>query len=350
MTSARIRVYPAGMRLARRGCRQLLALAALTTVAGGCSAKPAQFDVRDPASPLRLVATIALPDVRGRIDHMALDAKSGHLFVAELGNGSVDDVDLKSRTVSGRISGLHEPQGVAWLPAQDEIAVASGDGTLRFYRASDRQEAARIALGDDADNLRVDRRNGNLVVGYGSGALGVVDPSAHRLVRSVKLPAHPEAFELLGSRVVVNVPDAHAIVLADIDTGQIVTTLGTGARFANYPMASDAGGSRVAVAFRLPRSVAILDAASGKTEASASICGDADDIYFRSSQLIVTCGSGGVELLDGPGLQRRVTVATQRGARTGLFDPATGRLYIAIPAGAEPAAIWVLAFDRPAHV
>jgi hypothetical protein len=93
------------MRLACRGCRQLLALAALATVGGGCSAKPAQFDLRDSASPLRLAAAIALPDVRGRIDHMAFDTKSDHLFVAELGNGSVDDVDLKSGTIAGRIAG-----------------------------------------------------------------------------------------------------------------------------------------------------------------------------------------------------------------------------------------------------
>lgn len=344
MTSARVPVYAPRMRLACRGCRQLLVLAALATVGGGCSAKPAQFDLRDSASPLRLAAAIALPDVSGRIDHMAFDTKSDHLFVAELGNGSVDDVDLKSGTIAGRIAGLHEPQGVAWLPARDEVAVACGDGTLRFFRASDRQEISRIALGDDADNLRVDKRNGNLVVGYGSGALGVVDPSTHRLIRSLKLPAHPEAFELLGSRVFVNVPDAHAIVLGDIDAGRIVTTLGTGARFANYPMASDESGSRVAVAFRLPSSVGILDAGSGNIQATASICRDADDIYFRSAQLVVICGSGAVELLDSHDLRHAVTVSTQRGARTGLFDPATGRLYLAVPAGTKPAAIWILSF------
>jgi hypothetical protein len=47
--------------------------------------------------PLQLEAKIPLGDVRGRIDHMAIDLSRQRLFVAELGNDSVGIVDLRSR-------------------------------------------------------------------------------------------------------------------------------------------------------------------------------------------------------------------------------------------------------------
>ena len=60
------------------------ALVSLTMLTG--SVMPARS--ADPA-PLQLEAKILLGDVRGRIDHMAVDLKRQRLFVAELGNDSV---------------------------------------------------------------------------------------------------------------------------------------------------------------------------------------------------------------------------------------------------------------------
>lgn len=312
--------------------------------ATACSACAQTFDPRDPRSPLHLIRTIELPNVKGRIDHMALDATDNHLFIAELGNGSVDDVDLNSGKVVGRISGLHEPQGVAWLPAHNEIAVACGDGTVHFYRGTDREEVARISLGDDADNERVDTRNGNLVVGFGSGALAIIDPSSHQVIRTLKLPAHPEAFELIGSRAFVNVPDAHAIIVGDLDQARLIRKVKTGLRLGNYPMASNRNGSGLAVAFRFPNSLSIIDARTGLIVASSSSCGDADDLYFRSRQLVVVCGSGAVELADVDQPNRSLTIKTKHGARTGLLDRVSDQLFVAVPADQSSASLWEFAF------
>jgi len=314
--------------------------------ATSCSANAQAIDPRDPRSPLHLTRTIELKNVRGRIDHLALDPRNNRLFIAELGNDTVDEVDLTSGTVMGRISGLREPQGVAWLPAQDEIAVASGDGSVRFYRQSDRQEVARISLGDDADNVRIDPRNQNLVVGYGSGGLAVIEPKTHRLVRQLHLPGHPEAFAILGSRVFVNVPDAHEIVICDLDQGRIIKSLATGVHFGNYPMAEDIRGSRIGVAFRVPSVLSVIDAKSGATRNSATICGDADDLFFRDQSVVIVCGEGVVEIVDDAG-HRSVRVATRKGARTGLIDFDRNRLFVAVPAHEDPVAIWELSFQSP---
>src|SRR5438270_13896039 len=47
------------------------------------------------APPLKLVQTISLPNVKGRLDHMAVDIKGKRLFVAGLENGTGEVVDRK---------------------------------------------------------------------------------------------------------------------------------------------------------------------------------------------------------------------------------------------------------------
>src|SRR3954452_11030225 len=90
------------------------------------------------APPLLLEATIPLDHTAGRIDHMAIDLKRGRLFVAELGNGTLDAVDLGSRRVLYRVEGLREPQGVGYSPGVDLVAVASaGDGSVRLFEGQD---------------------------------------------------------------------------------------------------------------------------------------------------------------------------------------------------------------------
>lgn len=275
---------------------------------------------------------------------MALNANGNHLFVAENGNGTVDDVDLATGKVVGRVTHLHEPQGVASLPAQQELAVTTGDGLVTFYRASNLQEVATINLGTDADNVRIDGRNGHLVVGYGSGGLAVIDPADHRVIGRVHLPAHPEAFEIIGAKAFVNLPGAHQIAIADLDQGRIDRAWGTGLLFGNYPMAADATASRIAVAFRTPGTLSTFDTHSGATILSSPICGDGDDLYFRRGQVVIVCGTGAVELVDDTSQHASVLITTKKGARTGLLDLTSGHLFVAVPEREGPAAIWELSF------
>ena len=45
-------------------------------------------------APLEPVATIPMPGVKGRIDHFAIDVKAHRLFVAALGNDTVEVLDV----------------------------------------------------------------------------------------------------------------------------------------------------------------------------------------------------------------------------------------------------------------
>ena len=69
---------------------------------------------------LTLKEKISLGAVEGRIDHMAFDPARKRLFVAELGNNSVGVVDLQGHRLERRLTGLAEPQGVAFVPGAED--------------------------------------------------------------------------------------------------------------------------------------------------------------------------------------------------------------------------------------
>jgi YVTN family beta-propeller protein len=299
--------------------------------------------------PLVLEAKIPLGPVKGRIDHMAVDPDRGLLFVAELGNDSVSIVDPALRKVVDRIGKLDEPQGVAWHAATRTLYVANGgDGSLRLFDASGLAPAGRIELGSDADNIRLDRWRDRVVVGYGKGALAVIDPASRRKIAELPLPAHPESFQFdeTGARVFANLPDAGQIAGLDVATGRTVMPLETAGANGNFAMALDSERHRLIVAFRNPARLVSFDTASGRRQASGATCHDVDDLFVdaKRHRLYVSCGEGAIDVfaLDGPALAGAARIPTVAGARTSLFVPTSDRLYLAVRAsGREPAAIWV---------
>jgi len=147
-------------------------------------------------------------------------------------------VDLAAGKVLSRISGLSEPQGVAYLPSSDSVFVANaGDGSVRVLRGEDLSPIGRIELGDDADNVRVDTARKRVLVGYGKGALAVIDPVTLSKTADIRLKAHPEGFQIdeTGTEVFGNVPGANEIVVADLAAGStqsLPTGTGSSSSFA----------------------------------------------------------------------------------------------------------------------
>lgn len=318
-------------------------LLALTLAAGSAGAVEAQ--------PFVLEATIPLESTGGRIDHMAVDLRRQRLYVAELGNGTVDAIDLAARKVIGRIKGLKEPQGVGYSPKADLVVVASaGDGSVRFYRGEDLAPAGMLPLGEDADNVRIDERSGAVVVGYGSGGLAVIDPATRSKVADIRLPAHPEGFQLdpARNRAFVNVPDAREIAVVDLAAARTLASWRVPGGLGNFPMAYDAIGMEVAIVTRSPPELIVLDAAQGQAKARKPACGDPDDVFFdrRRRRLYVSCGSGEVSAWQQNGADYRPLQPTRTGggARTSLFVPELDRLFVAERAGlmGSHAAILVL--------
>jgi YVTN family beta-propeller protein len=317
---------------------------------GVVSVAACSMSIAQQSAPLAIEAKIPLGLVKGRIDHLAIDIAHQRLFVAELGNDSVGVVDLATRAVARTVTGLDEPQGIAYMPATDVLYVANGgDGSLRSFQGADLTPGQAIELGEDADNVRIDDDRQQIYVGYGSGVLAVIDAKTGKRIADITLKAHPESFQLdaSASRIYVNLPDAHEIGVIDRKTKQQVASWSTEELHANFPLAIDETGQRLLTVFRRPAILAALKLSDGTRLAALSTCGDADDVFGDAKRGLVylSCGEGYVDILRSGDVKysRVARVKTVVGARTALFVPALDRLYLAVRATTEePAAIWIL--------
>jgi DNA-binding beta-propeller fold protein YncE len=329
----------------RRGFIALVWAAVATIVIAGGAAGGEGEEVPT----LQLEAKIPLGDVRGRIDHMAVDLARQRLFIATLGHDSLAVVDLKAQRLDRIIGALPEPQGVGFDPATDTLYVANaGDGSVRLFKGADLSPAGRIELGSDADNVRVDSKAGRVFIGHGDGALAVIDADSQKTIASASLNAHPESFQLDANmdRIFVNVPNAGSIDFVDRTSGKKIASWPTANRGANFAMALDQTRQRVLVAFRRPAELGVFSAADGSLVASLRSCNDIDDIFVDSKRdrIYISCGEGFVDVLAAEGSSHRSIgrVATAVGARTALFVPELDRLLLAVAAKfTTAAAIWV---------
>src|SRR6516164_1713956 len=291
---------------------------------------------------------IPLGEVRGRIDHLAVDLGRNRLFVAELENDTVAVIDLDAYKVRQVISGLNKPQGLGYHAATDTLYVAKGgDGTAAIFRGDDYREIVRIPLGADADNVRVDAVGNRVYMAYGNGALAVIDPTSRSKVADIELKAHPESFQVdhRTARIFVNDPANQAIVVVDRVAGEAVASWPTGSG-SNFPMALNDKAGHFVVAFRNPAKLGAFSMRDGAPVANVDLCGDADDMFLdaKRGRVYVSCGEGYLDIFDTRenGYRRINHIATISGARTSLFVPELDVLFIAARATpSEPAAIWV---------
>lgn len=290
--------------------------------------------------PLGLEQTIVVSGVKGRFDHLAVDLKTKRLFVAAAENNSLEVVDLAASKHLQSLTGMAKPCGVIFLPQSNRILVAnSDDATVKIFDAATLKLVKTLYSLLDADNLRVEPGSGLVYVGYGSGALGVLDQKLVTMDRSYKMPGHPESFqfEANGTRVFVNVPTAKGIAVLDRAKRKAIEKWPLTGFEENFPMALDESQSRLFIGCRKPARLVVLDSQNGKPVADVPIARDTDDLFWdaKRNRIYLSCGEGFVDCVQqsaGDKYERKATVESAEGARTSLFSPDLDRFYLAVPA------------------
>ncbi len=304
------------------------------------------------AQPFRLVATIPLDNVRGRIDHFGIDLKGERLFMSALGNDTVEGFDLKTNRRLRTITGLHEPQGNTYAPHANKLYVANADdGAVRIFDGTTYKLLRVLHFSSDADDTRYDSETRRVYVGYGEGAVAAIDTADDKVLGEIKLPAHPEAYEVEkgGGRIFINVPNAHEIAVADWGSKRIIAHWRTEGYAANFPMAFDAPDHRLFVVTRRPAQFLAYDSDTGRLVAHLPAVGDADDVWYEAQRhrIYITGGEGYVDVLEqrDPYHYAQIEkIPTAPGARTSFFSPELSRLYVAVPRrGGERAELRVYA-------
>jgi len=290
---------------------------------------------------LREVSRIALSGVEGRIDHLSADVAAKRVFVAALGNQTVEVLDVDAGKVVTTLKGFKEPQGILAVPGSTHLLVTNAGA--EYGSVLDRisfTQIAQIPLPEDSDNVRYDSSTRYAWIGAGSGrasALVALDTATDKVVKQIPLRGHPESFQLenRGPRIFVNVPTAGIIEVIDRDTGKVLADWSVSAA-ANFPMALDEESQRLFVGTRSPARLLVYEITTGKTIASLDTVGDTDDVFYDADthHVYVSGGEGLVyvyrqETADRYSLIEKIT--TRKGARTSLFVPDWRLLFVALP-------------------
>jgi len=290
-------------------------------------------------STTKLITSIPLPGVTGRIDHLAFNNKQGVVYVAALGNNTLEVVDLKTKKTIHSIKGLHEPQGIAFIPGSNSLFVANGDnGECDVFNAATYQKISSVSLAGDADNVRYDSDGKKIYVGYGNGGIAIVDANTFRLIKEIKLPGHPESFQLdkIAKKIYVNVPDVRQIDVIDLGKNEVTDQWKLTQAAANFPMSVDEINHRLFVGCRHSPTLLVIDTQTGKTIASFPIDGDTDDLFYNKAtkEIYVSCGDGFVDVFKQSNANSYTSngkITTHPGARTSLFVGDLNELIVASP-------------------
>ena len=289
---------------------------------------------------LRLEKVIDLPGVEGRVDHLTADFDWKRVYIAAVANGTVEVVDLRQGRRVGEIKGLKEPQGLLYMPINNNLYVATGgDGMVRSYYGTTLVPLNSISLGDDADNLRWDHQSNSVMVGYGDGAIAFLNLNlAGKAKAEVRLPAHPESFQVSGngSGFFANLPRVQSVAyisLVPLAVSAMWRNLGA---LANFPMAVDPGSDRIFIACRMPARLLALDTKTGTVVERIETVGDADDLLYDESRgrIYVIGGEGFIDVQSvakNGKLSSIDHILTAPGARTGMFVPGWNKVLVAAP-------------------
>ena len=276
---------------------------------------------------LQLRKNIQLPNVKGRIDHLDINLKEQIIYVAALGNNSLEVVDLKNGKVVHSISGLDEPQGVCYIPQNHEIFVANGGtGDCYFFNASSFDKTGTIHLSSDADDVRYDSINSKIYVGYGKGGIAVIDANSHKLLGDIKLPAHPEGFQIDNTTniILVNVPDKNMTGVIDLKLLKLMNRWTFDSPTANFPIIIDPKQQFAFIGHRHPAKLIVLNERTGKEISTNNMVSDVDDLYFdnEKKRIYISGGGGFINIFQQEGIdvfKQIANIPTRKGARTSLY-------------------------------
>jgi DNA-binding beta-propeller fold protein YncE len=310
--------------------------------------------------PLRLVQTIPMPNVKGRIDHMDVDVKGKRLFVAGLENGSVEVIDLGAGKWSRSIPGFKKTQGIAYIPSLNKMFVASGDdGMLRVFRGDNLELLDSIKLELGPNRVTYDPHKSILYVGYGGkdagqnyGEVGIIDAKTDKHLGDVKVDAHPSEILLdtWGKTLYVFVSASSKIQVVDTQKREVVSTWPVSSQ-RNGDGALDEKTHRLLMGTRTPPQMVAMDSVTGKEVANLPTVDGMDGVYFNAGQKRIYVSGGRdndvgyifvYQQKDADHYEVIGKIPTKPGAGTSFWSPELKRYYVAAPAhDNEQAAILV---------
>ena len=316
-------------------------------------ARPATLDAAEAGGPLTPVADVPLPGGPTRFDYQAVDEAHGHLVVAHLGDDAVLVLRLADGGLVKRLTGIPRPRGVA--TGAGRIFVTSAPDRLVVVDAATLEVVARVATGGAPDGVAWDPAHQVVAVSdQGDGAVSLLAGAGGGARRQVRLG--PETGNVVHDAArgrfwvtVAGTRPADVLVSLDPVSGA------TGARFdlpgcrGAHGLSLHPDGRSALVACEVNGALLRVDLATGALVAARA--GGRPDVLAVDpgrGWLYVAAEHGDLAIFDlwEPGLALVGRQRVGEAAHTVAVDPASHRVFLPLQAG--PGGRPLLRIMRPA--
>ena len=310
-------------------------------------------------APLQLERMVELPGISGDMDHLAIDASRGRLFVAAEDNGTLRVIDLKRGKPARTIRGFHTPHSILFLPDRQELIVTDGSNSVKVLDSDTFRVKKEIATMPGADSIVMDGPahllyavSGGKDVSMTRSAIAAIDTQADALKTEIPIDAaHVEAMVLehSGPRLFVNVTDKNYLAVVDRTKGSVIGQWPVKEAQQNAPLAFDEENHRLFIVCRQPGTLVIASSDDGQTVASFPTGARADEVVFDPThrRIYVAAGEGKIypyEVIDANHYNPLTPVTSATGAKTALLSPDARELYVAVSPGEGKVGAKVLMF------
>ncbi len=268
----------------------------------------------------------------GGWDYLTVDSETHRLFVPRSTHTMVIDAD--SGKVLGDIPGQTTAQGVAIVPnvGRGFITDGGGGGGIVIFDLKTYAVLGRIPSMPDSDGIIYDATLKRVLAVSGDGnALMTfkpdIDPRGGKIDPPIELGGAPEFLASDGTgKVYINLEDKDVVAVVDLHSRKVI------ARWPVAPggMTMDGKSHRLFIGCRKPQKMIVMNADTGKVEASLPIGAGVDATKAMAGKAFASCRDGSLTAAAEKTGKFEVeqVVKTPEGARTMGVDETSQQIYL----------------------
>lgn len=285
--------------------------------------------------PLKQVQDLPLQGGATRLDYQTFDPAAKRLYIAHLGDGTVEAVDLDRQAVAGTIMGTASVHGVTAAPDRDLLlAAASGTNEVALIDTNTLKETGRVKSGDTPDGIAYDPAQAKAYVSNEHDhAETVIDLGTGQARAPIEIggEAGNTVYDPADGKVYVNVQDRSQLLAIDPATDSVTNRITVSGCESNHGLYVDGASQLAFIACEDNARLLVLDLRTGQVTARFDTGGTPDVLDYDKGlhRLYVASESGVVSIFDEK--DRALTpVASAKladHAHTVAVDQATHRVY-----------------------
>jgi DNA-binding beta-propeller fold protein YncE len=163
-------------------------------------------------SPLKLIATIPLPELVGDLEFFAADLKGNRLFLCAEDGKTVEVFNLRTGKRIHTIKGFGQPHDILYLPDSNKLIVTDGGegfGWVELVSGENYKIVDKIKLPSDVDEAVFDPVKNYFYVESGGDESGkthfinIIDTKNFKLVGNITLLTSPSFCTTASERVYI---------------------------------------------------------------------------------------------------------------------------------------------------